>query len=239
MGSNLPRESLTAAYMGKKGGNGRTNGSTGLHEKGFPMDDIKGKINELLNAHPDLVEKVKSAPGEVADAIRKATGLNLDASDLDKVKGAIHDFVGDDGLDLGDVQRAFEALVEKGKEAAANIDTEAIKDGAADLANKGAAIAASIAAKSSEVAADFAAKSESVAADLAAKAEAGKAAAEETVAEVVEDAEAAIEDVKEAAAEVVEDAEVAVENVKEAATEVVEDVKEVVEEATGEDTPAE
>ena len=174
------------------------------------MDDIKAKINELLDAHPDLVEKVKSAPGEVADAIRKATGLNLDASDLDKVKGAIHDFVGDDGLDLGDVQRAFEALVEKGKEAAANIDTEAIKDGAADLANKGTAIAASIAAKSSEVAADFAAKSESVAADLTAKAEAGKSAAEEA---------------KEAAVEVVAD-------VKEAAAEVVEEI-------TGEDTPTE
>lgn len=181
------------------------------------MDDIKAKINELLNAHPDLVEKVKSAPGEVADAIRKTTGLNLDASDLDKVKGAIHDFVGDDGLDLGDVQRAFEALIEKGKEAAANIDTEAIKDGAADLANKGAAIAASIAAKSSEVAADFAAKSESVAADLAAKADAGKAAAEEAVAEAT----------------------VAVEEAKEAAAEAVAEVKEVVEEVTGEDAPTE
>ena len=189
------------------------------------MDDIKAKINELLNAHPDLVEKVKSAPGEVADAIRKATGLNLDASDLDKVKGAIHDFVGDDGLDLGDVQRAFEALVEKGKEAAANIDTEAIKDGAADLANKGTAIAASIAAKSSEVAADFAAKSESVAADLAAKAEAGKVAAGEAVAEVAEETTVAVEEAKEAAAEVVAD-------VKEAATEVVEEI-------AGEDTPAE
>ena len=198
------------AFAGKKGGSGQTNDCPTTHEKGCPMDDIKAKINELLNAHPDLVEKVKSAPGEVADAIRKATGLNLDASDLDKVKGAIHDFVGDDGLDLGDVQRAFEALVEKGKEAAANIDTEAIKDGAADLANKGTAIAASIAAKSSEVAADFAAKSESVAADLTAKAEAGKSAAEEA---------------KEAAVEVVAD-------VKEAAAEVVEEI-------TGEDTPTE
>lgn len=154
------------------------------------MDDIKGKIDELLNAHPDLVEKVKSAPGEVADAIRKATGLNLDASDLDKVKGAIRDFTGDDGLDLGDFQRAFETLVEKGKEAAANIDTEAIKDGASDIANKGTAIAASIAAKSSEVAADFAAKSESVAADLAAKAEAGKKVVEEAATEAIEEATA-------------------------------------------------
>ena len=142
------------------------------------MEDIKNKVKELLDAHPDLIEKVKSAPGDAAEAIKKATGLNLDASDLDKVKGAIRDFTGDDGLDLGDFQRAFESLAAKAKETVENIDVD-------EIAAKGTAVAADIVAKGSAVAADLAAKGEDVAADLAAKAEAAKEAleAEEAVPE--------------------------------------------------------
>ena len=144
------------------------------------MEDIRNKINELLDAHPDLVEKVKSAPGEAADAIRKATGLNLDASDLDKVKGAIRDFAGDDGLDLSDFQRAFEKIAAKAKETVDNIDMN-------EIATKGTAVAADLVAKGSAVAAGIAAKGEEVAADLAAKAEAAKDAAEEVVVEAIEE----------------------------------------------------
>lgn len=216
---------------------GKTMNTTSLKED--DMADIRSKIDELLAAHPELVEKVKNAPGEAADAIRKATGLNLDASDLDKVKQAVSDFVGEDGLDLGDFQRAFEALVAKGKEVAASIDTEAIKEGAADLANKGAVVAADLVAKGSAVAADLAAKGGEVAADLAAKAEAGKAAAEEAAGEAAEVVEAAAAE----AAETVETAAAeAAEKVEELAAEAEAKVEEVVAEveaAVAEEAPAE
>lgn len=105
------------------------------------MDDIKKKVEDLLAANPELVEKVKNAPAEAAQFIKDKTGLNLDASDLDKIKAAYNEFTGDDGLDLGDFQRAFAALMEKGKEAAANVDVEALKDQAGELLEKGGQMA--------------------------------------------------------------------------------------------------
>lgn len=112
--------------------------------------DIKQKVQEALDAHPELVEKVKNAPAEAAQAIRDITGLELNASDLDKVKAAFADFTGDDGLDLGDFQRAAESLFAKGKEAAASVDVDQLKADASDALGKGAEVANDLLGKGKE-----------------------------------------------------------------------------------------
>lgn len=117
--------------------------------------DIKQKIQEALDANPELVEKVKNAPGEAVQAIKDITGLELNASNLDKVKAAFADFAGDDGLDLGDFQRAAESLFAKGKAAAANVDVDQLKSDAADALGKGAAAATDLLGKGANVADDL------------------------------------------------------------------------------------